>query len=203
MKLTIYIFITIHTLCIERSIIGVIGAKRNYSKIKFITTVFFKEGKKLNKKSYKKYQKTTPQYSIFLQTKRLVLYKSSAKVLMAKPRNFLRRLKSPEKVIKHITTENIHKILWKVYCFELSSYCTPLPPPPPPKLAPDFEGQMANFPIEFLEHHSMLTDILDKELCKNFRAEFCTLTWNSLLLKMNLDGFFCVTEMASFVFQKS
>ena len=72
---------------------------------------------------------------------------------MAKPHNFLLRLKSPHKVIKHITTENIHKIVWKVYCFELSSYCTPLPPPPPPKCAPDFEGQMANFPREFLEHH--------------------------------------------------
>lgn len=34
MKLTIYIFITIHTLCIKRSIIGVFGAKRNYSRIK-------------------------------------------------------------------------------------------------------------------------------------------------------------------------
>ena len=34
MKFTIYIFITIHTLCIKRSIIGVFGAKRNYSKIK-------------------------------------------------------------------------------------------------------------------------------------------------------------------------
>lgn len=110
---------------------------------------------------------------------------------MAKPHNFLLRLKSPHKVIKHITTKNIHKILWKVYCFELSSYCTPLPPPPPPKCAPDFEGQMANFPREFLEHHSMLTDVLQKELCKHFRAEFCTLTWNSLLLKMNLDSFFC------------
>ena len=49
----------------------------------------------------------------------------------------------------------------------------------------------------------MLTDVLRKELRKHFRAEFCTLTWNSLLLKMNLDSFFCVTEMASFVFQKS
>ena len=47
----------------------------------------------------------------------------------------------------------------------------------------------------------MLTDVLQKELCKHFRAEFCTLTWNSLLLKMNLDSFFCVTEMASFVFR--
>lgn len=50
---------------------------------------------------------------------------------MAKPHNFLLRLKSPHKVIKHITTKNIHKILWKVYCFELSSYCTPLPQPHP------------------------------------------------------------------------
>lgn len=121
---------------------------------------------------------------------------------MAKPHNFLLRLKSPHKVIKHITTENIHKILWKVYCFELASCCTPLPHPHP-KLAPDFEGQMANFPREFLEHHSMLTDVLHKELRKHFRAEFCTLTWNSLLLKMNLDSFFRVTEMISFVFQKS
>lgn len=53
---------------------------------------------------------------------------------MAKPHNFLLRLKSPHKVIKHITTENIHKIVWKVYCFELSSYCTPLPPTPTPKM---------------------------------------------------------------------
>lgn len=49
----------------------------------------------------------------------------------------------------------------------------------------------------------MLTDVLHKELRKHFRAEFCTLTWNSLLLKMNLDSFFRVTEMVSFVFQKS
>lgn len=120
---------------------------------------------------------------------------------MAKPHNFLLRLKSPHKVIKHITTENIHKIVWKVYCFELSSYCTPLPPPPPPKCAPDFEGQMANFPREFLEHHSMLTDVLHKELCKHFRAEFCTMTWNSLLLKMNLGQLFLLLKWQALFFR--
>lgn len=48
----------------------------------------------------------------------------------------------------------------------------------------------------------MSTDVLHKELCKHFRAEFCTLM-EFFVVKTNLDSFFCVTEMASFVFQKS
>ena len=40
MKLTIYIFITIHTLCIKRSIIGVFGTKRNSGFIQKIAVIF-------------------------------------------------------------------------------------------------------------------------------------------------------------------
>lgn len=165
--------------------------------------MFFREGKKLNKKILQKILKdNSTVLHIFANKDSCYTEVLQTFSWQNHTISFLDS-KVYKNIIKHITKENIHTIPWKVYCFELSSYCTPLPPPPPLKLAPDIEGQMANFPKEFLEHHPMLTDVLQKELWKHFRAEFCPLPWNSLLLTTNLDSFFCVTEMASFVFQKS
>lgn len=129
MKFTIYIFITIHTLCIKRSIIGVFEAKRTPK----LNCVFQGRQKIELKSPTKNIRRQLHSIPYFCKQKDSCYTKVLQK-FMAKPHNFLLRLKSPHKVIKHITTENIHKILWKVYCFELASCCTPLPHPHPQNL---------------------------------------------------------------------